>query len=192
MRTFLLFFLFLASPSLSANRNLHVPEGFVLQHLDATDGQIVRPKDWFFSSSGTESGWLWVISKEDSANGPYETGLRIELQVGVQKRYGQTREALVDSFLAEKRAGSTQIVKDCEVSDIDGFHRRCLEVIESIQQPSGLNTFHILYSVMWGKDLDMIVVSTFGAPRDAWPSVTSTADAMREFVLIGPNFGKAK
>jgi len=50
--------------------------------------------------------------------------------------------------------------------------------------------FHILYSVMWGKKMDMAVVSIFGAPPETWDAVAPIANQMATFMLIGPNFGK--
>lgn len=56
-----------------------VPDGYVLQPLDPTDGKIARPKGWFYKSEGTASGWLWTISAEGPSKGIYETGLRMQL-----------------------------------------------------------------------------------------------------------------
>jgi hypothetical protein len=37
--------------SLCNAETIRVPDGFVLQPLEETDGQIARPKDWFFTRS---------------------------------------------------------------------------------------------------------------------------------------------
>ena len=64
--------LLLIFPLLSwAMDDITVPPGFVLQPLIETNGQIARPEGWFFTSSGTPSGWMWTLSKEDPAKGPY-------------------------------------------------------------------------------------------------------------------------
>jgi hypothetical protein len=182
--------LLLALPLMcAAEDDVVVPEGFVLQPLSETDGQIARPKDWFYSSNGTPSGWLWTISKEDPTKGPYKTGLRIQLLVGVAEGTGRTREDFVRNFISGKRATS-EITRTCPASDFGQFYRQCIEVLEPVQPPAGPGTYRILYSLMWGKALDMVVVSTFGAPPEIWHTVAPIADTMTAFRLIGPNFGK--
>ena len=71
-----------------------IPAGYVLQHLDASDGKIAKPKDWFYHSSGTPSGLLYTFSAEDPSKngGNYETGFRIQLFVGVAKGTKRTTE----------------------------------------------------------------------------------------------------
>ena len=178
------------SPLSEAGDEINVPEGFVLQHMDPTDGQIARPKDWFYTSSGTSNGWVWTFSKEDPAKGPYLTGMAIQLLVGVEKATGHSREDFVNKIIADKRT-TTKLVRDCERTDIGQFYRKCLEVIETIPLRGVPTEFHIIYSLMWGKDLDMIAISIFGAPPETWPSARLIANSMAEFVLIGPGFGKA-
>lgn len=173
----------------AAADDIPVPAGFVLQPLPETDGQVARPKDWFFSSQGTSSGWLWTISREDPAKGPYKTGLRIQLLVGVTKGTGKAREDFVQTFISGKRS-SSEVKRSCPTTDLGQFYRQCIEVIESVPPPSGPGPYRILYSLMWGKEMDMVVVSTFGAPAETWQTASPLADAMTEFRLIGPNFGK--
>lgn len=54
----------------------------------------------------------------------------------------------------------------------------------------GTAEYRIIYSVLWGKGLDLVVVSIFGAPPDTWQAVGPIADAMADFRLIGPDFGQ--
>ena len=184
--------LLLALPlSCFAVDDIPIPKGFVLQPLAETDGQIARPKNWFFTSGGTPSGWLWTISKEDPAKGPYKTGLRVQLLAGVAKGGRQTREEFVQGFISGKRT-SAKAIRDCPKSDVGQFYRQCIEVIESVPSPAGPTTFRILYSVMWGKELDMVVISIFGAPPETWEASAPIADTMAQFRLIGPNFGKMR
>lgn len=173
---------------LAAN-DIVVPKGFVLQHLTETDGQIARPKDWFYTSSGTSSGWLWTISKEDPVKGPYKTGLRIQLLAGVAKDSGKTREEFVQDFISGKRT-SSKVMRDCPKSDLGQFYRQCIEVLEPVPARADPITYRILYSVMWGKELDVVVISTFGAPPETWKTAAPIADAMTEFRVIGPGFGR--
>jgi hypothetical protein len=166
-----------------------VPEGFVLQHLDATDGLIARPKDWHYASHGDPAGWTWIISAEDSAKGYYETGLRIQMIVGIQKKTGKTQQAFAQSFLEEKHRGGT-VLSECQPAEQGQFMRQCLEVLENISMDGTARPFHVSYSAFWGKAMDMVVITTFGTPADRWAEFKTTAGVMNKFVLIGPNFGK--
>ena len=87
-----------------AENDFLIPDGYVLQRLDPTDGRIAKPKDWFYESSGTQSGWLWTLSAEDPSKGGYETGLRIQLLVGIEKVTKHSTEIFAQSFLQQKRS----------------------------------------------------------------------------------------
>jgi hypothetical protein len=165
------------------------PDGFVLQPLALTDGLIARPKDWFFGTTPSSAGWTWVIAKEDPAKGPYETGMRIQVVVGVKQRSGKTAEEVARGFLAEKRS-SGKVVSDCQPTDQGQLMRECLTVIEALALNGPAKPYRIAYSVFWGKTMDMAVITTFGAPADQWENVARTAEVMNAFRLIGPNFGK--
>ena len=168
-----------------------VPEGFVLQRLEETDGQIAKPKDWFYLRRGTPTGWVWILSKEDPELGPFQTGMLIQVLVGVEKGTGGTREAFAQKVLASKRS-SAQVVGGCPKVDQGMFFRECVEVIESVQRPEKSGIYRTRYSSFWGKEMDIVVFSTFSAPNDAWAEAGPIADVMANFVLIGPNFGKSK
>ena len=45
--------------------------------------------------------------------------------------------------------------------------------------------------MMWGKELDMVVLTTFGTPKENWEKVAPISKVMSEFELIGPNLGKS-
>jgi hypothetical protein len=166
------------------------PDGFVLQPLDLTDGLIARPKDWFFGTVSSSAGWTWVIAKEDPAKGPYETGMRIQVIIGVKQRSGKTAEEVARGFLAEKRS-SEKVVSDCQPTDQGQFMRECLTVIEELALNGPAKPYRIAYSAFWGKTMDMAVITTFDAPADQWENVARTAEVMNAFRPIGPNFGKS-
>ncbi len=166
-----------------------VPPGFVEQRLPETDGRVWRPKDWFFTSQGTQSGWLWTVSKEDPITGPYRTGMRIQLLVGVASGAGKPPEIFARDFIQDKTRTS-EVLRQCAIEDSGQFYRQCLEVLEDIPPPVGPGKYRVLYSVFWGKKMDMVVVSTFGAPPSTWSDVAPIADTMSRIELIGPNFGK--
>jgi hypothetical protein len=109
--------------------------------------------------------------------------------IGVTKRTGQGREEFAESFVQGKLT-STQVLKNCPVEDMGEFLRRCLEVIETLPRSSGSAPFRILYSVMWGKAVDMVVVTIFGAPPNTWEEVVPIANVMAQFTLIGPKFSR--
>lgn len=189
MRALLSVCLIFSSLVSHAEEGFPIPDGYVLQRLDPTDGRIAKPKGWFYASSGTPSGWLWTLSAEDPSKGGYETGLRIQLLVGVEKATKNSTEIFAQNFLQQKR-NSTKVVNECPAIGQGQFMRQCIEVIEHIQRSEGLVPFHILYSVFWGKKLDMVVVNTFGAPDEKWQSVAEASKVMAKAEIIGPNFGK--
>jgi hypothetical protein len=165
-----------------------VPDGYVLQKLDVTDGSIARPNDWYYDNHGTPSGWLWTISKEDPSKGPFQTGLHIQLFAGF-KKYNITPLGFAQDFFQRTRQKDT-VVSDCPVSHFGQFDRQCLEVLEDNTQPTGPKRYHIQYSVIWTPDGDMAIITTFGAPEEDWDSVKPIAQVMSAFVIIGRNFGK--
>lgn len=172
--------------------DIPIPPGFVLQRLAETDGQIARPRDWFFASQGTPSGWMWTLSREDTSKGPYDVGMRIQMLLGYTESSGKSREAFVRDFLAGKRAAA-EVLRECAAPvDIGAFRRLCLEVIEEVALPAPAvsRRFRILYSLMWGEELDIVVVTIFGAPPEEWETAGPIADAMAAFRLIGPKFGE--
>jgi hypothetical protein len=175
------------TPSASSSPIL-VPDGYVLQKLDVTDGAIARPKDWYYDNHGTPSGWLWTISKEDPSKGPFQTGLHIQLFAGF-KKYNMTPESFAQNFLQTTRQKDT-VVSDCTATQVGQFDRQCLEVLEVNPEPTGPKRYHIQYSVFWARDGDMAVITTFGAPEGDWESVKPIGEVMRAFVLIGRDFGK--
>lgn len=173
-----------------ADSDFPIPKGYVLQRLDATDGKIAKPKNWFYNSSGTSNGWVWTFSEEDTSKGEYETGLRLQLIVEVKKNMKQSPEDFAKGFLNSKKNGIS-FLKPCDETIVGDFIRQCLETVEKIPQKSGTKAFHILYSVFWSNNRDMVVVSTFGAPVEKWDSVKSISSAMSYFELIGPNVGNS-
>jgi hypothetical protein len=175
--------------SLYVQADISVPDGFKLQKLEATDGSIAIPVDWYYREDSTQSGVLWTISKEDPKDGPYSIGQRIQLLVGVEDGTKKPRKEFVDNFISSKRKIS-KIVKDCKTTDLGDFYRTCLEIIEPPSKDGVKKEFHILYSVFWAKEMDLVVVVTFGAPDKDWESVKDIADVMTEIEIIGPNLGK--
>ncbi|MCW5198655.1 hypothetical protein VU06_02775 [Desulfobulbus sp. F3] len=189
LRDLLVVCLVLSACWCQAYEDLPIPEGYILQYLDPTDGRIAKPKDWYYTSRGTQSGWLWTLSSENPAKGFYETGLRIQLLLGVKHVTKRSTKEFAQDFLEQKRK-TTKVICEHEPVDQGDFTRQCLEVMETLNLPEGPVVFHILYSVFWGKEMDMVLLSTFGTPEEKWQDYMSVSKIMATFDLIGPNFGK--
>lgn len=179
----LLFALFLASPALAKPVPVSVPPGYLRQALEPIGGEIARPIDWHFLREETPSGWIWTLAKEDPAAGPYLTGQRIQMMVGVEASSGLTRAAFARRYLDERRKGA-RVLRDCPVTEQGEFHRRCLEVVQTVDLGGGPRSFRILYSMMWGKRMDLVVSSIFGAPEETWEEAARIAAPMAEFRLL--------
>lgn len=167
---------------------IKVPPGYKLQVLGATDGRIAMPSNWYYSNGGTPTGWSWSFSAEDPKPNGYETGLRIQLILNATQTTKQPRETFANAFIDQKRK-STRVFKECSIADLGLFKRQCIEVLEEIPTKSGSMPFRVLYSVMWFKDSDFVVISTFGAPEAKWDSVADVSKVMSEFLIFGKNPG---
>ncbi len=175
----------------AAGDEITVPDGFVMQTLTPTEGKIAMPKDWYFKSTQTPSGWMWTISADNPPEGDYETGMRIQLLVGMEDLIKESPRAFALKFINTKRSKANRIIEECPEVVQDQFYRQCIEVIETIQRPYGARKFRILSSVFWGKQLDMVIVTTFGAPEEKWESIKPIIKEMTALQLAGsgPNFG---
>jgi len=176
-------------PFAAMSTTIEVPPGYVRQQLEPTGGEIAKPIDWFFHSQETPTGWIWTLSKEDPRKGGYSTGQRIQLMVGVEATSGLTRAGFVDRYLADRSRGR-QVMSQCPATDLGEFHGRCVEVIEQGEVDGEPRAFRVMYSLMWGKDLDMVVGSTFGAPVDSWREDARRSQPMTGFRLLGPDTEK--
>lgn len=170
----------------TAQTNIPVPDGYVLQILEPTDGQIARPKDWLYLYRPTQSGWMWTISAEDPAKW-YDTGWRTQVLVGVEAGTKKPRADFVNNFLQQKR-NAGQVLRDCPPTEQGIFTRICLEVLEVIKTPSGDRRFRILYSVFWGNQIDLVAITTMGTPEQNWDVVQPVFAVMQNLVLVGDGF----
>jgi hypothetical protein len=153
-----------------------VPDGFVLQILEPTGGKIVRPKDWFYAERHGGPSYTWIISKEDVEKGPYDTGVRIQTIVGVEKGTGKTPKQFVMDFIAKKKKVAKQIYDECEPKDQGLFTRVCLQTEEG--------PYRILYSAFWANGSDIVVVLTAGTKTEEWGKYSEIFDQMSNFELI--------
>lgn len=155
-----------------------VPKGYELQVLEPAGGKILRPKGWFYSEGHRERTWMWTLSKEDTHGGKnnYDTGVRIQAFAGVREATGKSAEAFLKGFLAQKKRAASKVHKECGAVDQGLFTRTCLEVTEG--------DYRILYSVFWGNNIDMAVISIAGAKTADWQANAKFFDVMSAFELI--------
>jgi len=155
-----------------------VPEGFVGQVMEPLGGKIWRPKDWFYAEAHNSRSWTWIISKENTngGEGRYDTGVRIQVFMGIKEGINKSPETFIKEFYEQKKKEAQKIHKTCEVEDHGMFSRICLETDEG--------EYRILYSLFWGNDMDLAVVSIAGAKKENWDTYADTFDEMSRFELI--------
>jgi len=159
----------------SAAEKAKAPREFVTQILEPTGGKIQRPKGWFYTESHSlPSLYTWILSREDASKGPYTTGVRIETIAGVHKGSGKTPKQFVLDFVKLKK--EAKVLKTCGENNQGMFTRVCLETEQG--------PHHILYSLFWGNDIDVVVVSIASTTKELWDTYAPTFDKMKGFELI--------
>jgi len=152
------------------------PTEFVTQVLEPTGGKISRPKGWFYTESHRGSSYTWILSREDASKARYTTGVRIQTLVGVKKGTGKTPKEFTLDFLAAKNKEAAKVIKTFAEKDEDLFMRVGVETEEGPD--------HILYSLFWGKNIDVVVVSIAGTTKELWETYSATFNKMGSFELI--------
>ena len=172
----LIFFTILLTTVCGLHAENSIPDGFVLQVLEPTGGKIIRPKDWFYAERHGGPSYTWIFSKENIEQGSYDTGMRIQTIVGVEKGTGKSPKKFVLDFIAEKKKEAKRIFDECYPKDQGLFTRVCLETEEG--------KYRILYSAFWGNGSDIVVISIAGTKTEEWDSYTDIFNRMSEFELI--------
>lgn len=153
------------------------PTEYVTQILEPLGGKIQKPKDWFYSQSQKGPAYTWTLSREDSSKGHYTTGVRIQAFIGVKEATGQSPKDFILDFIKSKQTSpDVHVLETCEEKNQGMFTRMCLQTEEG--------PHHILYSVFWGNDLDMAVVTIAGTSKQLWRIYAPTFDKMNTFELI--------
>jgi hypothetical protein len=156
-----------------------------LQVLEPIGGRIKKPKDWFYTESHRSSNsFLWTISKEKPVNGGYDTGVRIQLFTGIKKGTGKSPEKFLFSFKESKKEAANKVLKDCPVKEQGLFSVICLETIETIPYNGVNKLYHILYSLFWNDEMDMVILSIAGTPQHEWDNYQNIFNEMRGFKII--------
>ncbi|MBX3740227.1 MAG: hypothetical protein KF712_04505 [Akkermansiaceae bacterium] len=176
IRTSIILFISLLAGHLHAADK--IPAGYVMQVMEPTGGKILRPEGWHYHERHGEKSWMWTISREDTNGGkdPYDTGVRIQTFMGVEKGTGKTPEAFVRGFIEGKKKTAGKVHRNCGANDQGMFTRICTEVTEG--------DYRILYSAFWGNGMDIVVISISGAKADEWGKYAKTFDTMGAFELI--------
>lgn len=154
-----------------------IPAGFEVQVLEPTGGRILRPEGWFYNEGHGKKSWMWTITREDPGlGGSYDTGVRIQAIVDVEGRSGKSPEVLVREYITQKSKVADIVHKTCEAEDQGMFSRICIEVTEG--------EYRILYSALWGNDMDIAVFTTAGSKVAEWDENVKFFDEMSAFELI--------
>ncbi|SMF69948.1 hypothetical protein SAMN02745866_04365 [Alteromonadaceae bacterium Bs31] len=179
MRKILLLFFF-GSWAFNAFANEKIE--YVTQILEPTGGNIQKPKDWFYSERHGGSSLTWILSEENPDDGPYNTGVRIQLIQGIKAGTGKTPEEFVARFASDKEKTS-EILSECERSEQDLFYRVCLETKEIAVEGTKVRS-HIQYSMFWNNELDIGIFVTAGTSEELWETKKEIFKKMEAFEFI--------
>jgi len=176
MRTLVIILLVLTTVCASAAEKAKAPREFVTQILEPTGGKIQRPKGWFYTERHSlPSLYTWILSREDASKGPYTTAVRIEMIVGVHEGSGKTTKQFVLDYIKLKKK-EAKFLRTCRENNQGMFTRVCLETEQG--------PHHILYSLFWGNDIDVVVASIASTTKELWDTYAPTFDRMNSFQLI--------
>ncbi len=149
---------------------------YVEQMLEPLGGKIDRPEGWFYAERHRGPSYSWILSKEDPDKGPYETGMRIQTFNGVKEGTGKTAKEFVFDFARKKADKAEKLVSTVPESEQGGFTRVGIETIEG--------KYQIMYSCFWSDTIDMVIITTAGAPKELWEEYTAIFNHMASFELI--------
>lgn len=164
-----------------------IPPGYERQELSPTGGSIAIPHGWHYREQHGRNYLLWTLSREDSSQGSYDTGVRIQAFIEVTKRVGITPEAVIRRIIDSRHEVGQVISGDCQEQRQGDFTRICLESIEAIGEGERRRDYHVRYSFFWSEERDMAVVMTAGTPVEMWPRFLPVFDVMSGFTLIDPD-----
>jgi len=152
---------------------------FIKQELSPAGGTALRPKCWKYSEKHRGPCLIWTLSKEHDKDGAYETGMAIQLMIGVEEGTGKTPEQFCKDILKSK-VESAKVIRRFPQTKVDILQREGIEVEEYITKKEKRGKYHLIYSLFW--DENIVVVATSGAPADLWDQYNSTFKTMGEFV----------
>ena len=160
-----------------------VPEGFEVTALEPLGGRVARPVNWFYREAHDAASFKWVLSRENPEDGPYQTGVRIQLIAAVKAKTGQDAKAFIEEFLAGRRS-SAEVLHECEVEDQGLLTRSCIQTLELIPSADPEQPFQIQYTVFWGNQVDVALFVTAGTLASQWEEFAPIFDEIEKFELI--------
>lgn len=173
----------LCTPTWAEEEGFSVPEGYELTSLEPLGGRVARPVNWFYREAHDAASFKWVLSHENPEDGPYQTGVRIQLIAAVKAKTGQDAKAFIEEFLAGRRS-SAEVVYECEVEDQGLLTRSCIQTLEQIPSAGTDERFHIQYSVFWGNQVDVALFVTAGTLASEWETFAPIFAEIEKFELI--------
>jgi len=176
---YLIFSIFISFAVTGYSEESAVPKGFKWQALEITGGRLLMPEDWHFMEAHRAMESLrWIASKEDAKtkHGAYDTGFSVNLMSG----YKTSSKALIEKLAAQISAGG-QVVSDCKEQQIGNMYRICIEKIEKNQ--SG-KEYHVMYTLMWWKDVKLVAYTSAGTPVALWKDYQPVFNKMSEVDVI--------
>jgi hypothetical protein len=163
--------------------SFEVPEGFEVTMLEPLGGRVARPVTWFYREAHDAASFKWVLSRENPEDGPYQTGVRIQLIAAVKAKTGQDGKAFIEEFLAGRRS-SAEVLHECEVEDQGVLTRSCIQTRELIPSADADEPFQIQYTVFWGNQVDVALFVTAGTLASQWDEFAPIFAEIEKFELI--------
>jgi hypothetical protein len=102
--------------------------------------------------------------------------MRLQAFVGVKEGTGKSAKQFLLDFVESKKKTADRVLETCEEKKQGMFTRICLQTEEG--------PHHILYSLFWGNDLDLAVITISGTTKELWPTYAPVFDTMSAFELI--------
>ncbi len=157
--------------------------GYVVQELAPLGGEILMPETWHYRGGMTKNGFMFILSKEKNDDGSYETGFRIQGITSVRERSGLIPSKACIRAREKFEKAATRVVRKCAEEMVGLFEKICLETIQN-NSKSPKDSFHVAYSFFWNDELDMMIITTFGAPASTWLEARKIYHVMEKFKLL--------
>lgn len=155
---------------------------YVTQILEPTGGKIEKPQNWFYRERHSGPSFTWILSEEDPNEGPYNTGVRIQLIQGIKAGTGKSPEEFISNFIANKKQVA-EVISECAKAEQGLFYRLCLETRELAVEGTKVKS-HIQYSLFWNNEIDIGVFVTAGTSDELWNQKKDIFKAMEAFEFI--------
>ncbi|MFT3867915.1 MAG: hypothetical protein QM715_05395 [Nibricoccus sp.] len=170
---------------------VEMPKGFKTQALEPLGGELLMPESWHFHGGMTQTGFLFIASKEKNAGGSYDTGFKIQGIVGIKKKTGVSAKEAAQKNLNLFEKNAKKVIRTWPELEFGYFRRIGIEVLQAnAKNPD--DEYHVIYSFFWNDDMDMMVASVSGAPESNWPEADKVFEVMQRFKLVDVDKLKGK